>query len=220
MNNKLSTIYIIRHGESEVNAKVKNDNRTPRIAESPLTEKGHAQAKQLAINFKSIHIDEVFSSPLIRAKQTAEYVAMDKKLAVMTRDNLKERVRGNLNGQDEFELRKTVKYLFGDPNALTDKEMWDWKLYVDMESAEETLSRFLTELREISVAYAGKTIMVITHGNVMRGLLVHFGEGTFKEFVENTVGNTGYIRLESDGVDFFLKETNNISKKTLEGNEE
>lgn len=47
----------------------------------------------------------------------------------------------------------------------------------------------------------------------MRGFLIHLGFGTHKEFSGRSIENTGYFVLESDGVDFFVKETVGIHKK-------
>lgn len=214
MNNP-TTFYIIRHGESEGNASFeKSQVMEPKIpGGSSLTEKGRAQATQAAEKLRDVHFDEMFSSPLNRAIETAEILAAEKKLAIQTKENLKERVRGTLNGQSEAELRKTVSHVFGNAEQLTDEEMWQWRMFDDMETAEEAVSRCLTELREIAVAYPGKIIGIVSHGNIMRGLLVHFGLGTFRDFQTGTVKNTGYIKLESDGVDFVVKETYLVEKK-------
>ncbi|MBI3069752.1 MAG: histidine phosphatase family protein, partial [Candidatus Levybacteria bacterium] len=64
------------------------------------------------------------------------------------------------------------------------------------------LMRFITFLREISVAYAGKTLLIVTHGAMIRILLIHLGVGSYDDFI--AIPNTAYIKLASDGVDFFF----------------
>ena len=86
--------------------------------------------------------------------------------------------------------------------------------YLDtMESADEAVSRLLTFLREVAVAYLGKTILVVNHGTNMRSLLTHLRYATFDELPDGSLENTAYIILESDGVDFFVKKKVGVNKK-------
>lgn len=65
-------IYFVRHGESEANTQHVISNR-----ESPygLTEIGKQQAKTLAENLSDIPITAIYSSPILRARQTADIVS-------------------------------------------------------------------------------------------------------------------------------------------------
>lgn len=63
-------IYLTRHGQDEDNAaNILNGHR-----DMPLTAKGIEQAEELAakIQAKNLRFEHVFTSPLIRARQTAE----------------------------------------------------------------------------------------------------------------------------------------------------
>ncbi len=64
-------IILVRHGESEYNAKTTEHHN------SPLTKKGVIQAKHLGKRLKKegINIDEIYTSTLIRSKQTAEIIS-------------------------------------------------------------------------------------------------------------------------------------------------
>ena len=63
-------IFIVRHGETEWN----RTNRFQGISDIPLNKKGKAQAEALAHALKDEAIDVVYSSPLIRAKETARAI--------------------------------------------------------------------------------------------------------------------------------------------------
>lgn len=67
-------IYFIRHGESEANLKHVFAGQKD---DSPLTEKGRAQAKAEGVKIKEmgIKINRIISSPLVRAYDTAKIVA-------------------------------------------------------------------------------------------------------------------------------------------------
>src|ERR1700744_6567137 len=94
------TIYIIRHGESEANAADIYGLNTK------LTSKGKKQAKETAEKFKDIHFDAVFSSPLIRAKETVAIITEERELEIETKEALRERDEGVIEGKKAQEVRK------------------------------------------------------------------------------------------------------------------
>lgn len=66
-------LYLLRHGD----AAEPGDPRYPTDAVRPLTPKGTKRTRQLANALRQMEIsfDVIFSSPLVRARQTAEIVA-------------------------------------------------------------------------------------------------------------------------------------------------
>ena len=67
----MKKLYFIRHGESVGNLKRVFTGRW----DVPLTELGQEQAKQAAAQAEKLNIDCIVSSPLLRARQTAEIIA-------------------------------------------------------------------------------------------------------------------------------------------------
>lgn len=200
----LTTIYLVRHAESRYN---KGESKT---LNSQLTDLGKIQSKILAKKLKKIKIDAVFSSDSIRAKETAETIALEKKLAIITTKVLKERgyhKHVEMYGEEEDEFLKTMRKYLKD---LNDQEKMKFKLNNNMESPEECAIRMLTYLREVAVAYKGKSVVVVSHQNNMTSILSHLGYAKFDELPKGSVDNTGYIILESDGVDFFVKDVDGI----------
>jgi broad specificity phosphatase PhoE len=65
-------VVIVRHGQSTYNAQKKIQGRCD---ESVLTDKGRADAKQLAQALDVVSFDAIYCSPLQRAKQTAEVIS-------------------------------------------------------------------------------------------------------------------------------------------------
>jgi len=65
----------------------------------------------------------------------------------------------------------------------------------------------------VAIGHLGKTILIVCHGGVMQNLLVHLGWAGQNELRGDTIQNTGYFVLETDGVDFFVKDTVGIEKK-------
>lgn len=213
MKNNLTTFYIVRHGESEGNTGQANNHVFGKG--SVLTEKGKDQAKTLGSLLRDISFDAVFSSDLTRAQQTAEIIALEKNLAVTTTESLRERTLAPYFQKNPGTTREDVeKQLLKAFKNLTDKAKMAYKLDEDIESAEEANMRFITFLREIAVAYKGKTILIVCHGNLMRTLLAHLGWATYDELPQESIKNSGYIILESDGADIFIKEVNGATKIT------
>ena len=197
MNDKV-TIYIVRHGESVSNVK----GVVAGHADYELTEEGEQQARILGEKLKHVHFDQVFSSDLIRAKRTAELITLEKKLAIETTQVLRERNYGNFEGK----THKDLFALFDSWNHLSYKQRLKQRPAENAESDEEVLARFITFLREISVTYPKKTILVSTHGGIMHAFLGHVSG---KDRVQS-VRNAAWLKVESDGVNFEVIETEGI----------
>jgi probable phosphoglycerate mutase len=201
-------IYLIRHGETQANLnKIVSGH-----FDSPLTEAGEDQAKIRGQELKAIAFDAVFSSDLIRAKRTAELIALDRKLAVQTHKLIRERFFGHWEGRPEGEFLKDNKELIALRKTLSDSQKPHFKYSFGYESDADIAARMITFLREIAVGFAGKTVLVVAHGSIMRATLMHLGFARQEELPAGSIENTGYVVLESDGVDFFLKETKGINK--------
>ncbi len=199
-------MYIVRHGQSVANEQGRHGMDTP------LTEKGQEQACEAAQKLKDVHFDIAFSSPLQRAYETAKTIAAEHNLAVNIKEALKERNEGAIDGRLSQEVREELKDLYEMRHTLPYDEWKSVKLTEGYESDEELMSRFITELREIAIAYPSKTVLVGSHVGLMKTLLVHLGEGTHATLKGQAFKNTGYIVLKSDGIEFEIAETYGINK--------
>lgn len=187
------TIYIIRHGETDENL----NHIIQGQYNSILNTTGKQQAKNAAEKLKDIHFDHIFSSDLARTKETAEAIAIERNLAIQTTNVLRERRWGRLEGKSTKLIHEIEKL----KATLSKEDKLKYKPHPEIESDEEITSRMMTFLREVAVGYPGKTILVVSHGGLIRALLNNLG----KEAAHGAASNTAYIILESDGVDFFIK---------------
>ena len=203
MNNNNCTIYLVRHGKTDWNNKGIIQGHT----DIPLNEEGEKEAGELAKELGKIRFDGFFASDLLRAKRTAEIIASEHKLAVKTTQALRERHFADLEGKPSKLLNEISKTI----NQLEESKRFSYKSHPLVESDGELMSRFLTILREISVSSPGKNILVVTHGGVIRVFMILLGLLTHGSVVR--IGNLAYLKLESDGVDFFVKETKGIDIK-------
>ncbi|QQG44609.1 MAG: histidine phosphatase family protein [Candidatus Roizmanbacteria bacterium] len=204
--NQLTTFYIVRHGQTEWNVLHKIQGHL----DSPLTKQGKQEAKQTAQKLKDVHFDAVYSSDLLRAKHTAKIIALEKKLEVMTSKALRERTFGEHDGSMGNEYTEKTKHLLEKYKKLATDQKWKFKFAKGYESDEGLVIRFITFLREIAIAYQGKTILIVTHGGNIRTFLTKLGYAEHGKLTPGTFKNAGYIIIESDGVDFFLKEVEGI----------
>ncbi len=200
-----STLYIVRHGTTEWNAKGLIQGHM----DSPLTEEGKEIARNLAKKFKNIKFDKIYSSDLLRAQKTAEIIALEHDLLVETTKLLRERNFGTLEGKPSSEF-KTINEIL---DKLTEEEIYTYKAHNFVDSDKDLMERFFTFIREVSLTNPGKTILLVTHGGIMRAALIKLGVSSREQLKHGAVQNGGYIKLKSDGVDFFVEETEGIVKK-------
>ncbi len=95
----MKTIYLIRHGQSKHNAK---SNSLSGVTDTPITAKGIEQAKSLRRIFAKLSIEEVFSSPLSRARETAKYIFPEHPIVISK--GLVELDYGDYEGFDRSEM--------------------------------------------------------------------------------------------------------------------
>lgn len=204
-NNLYATIYLVRHGETLFNIKGIIQGQS----DSPLTANGIQQAKDRAKEFAPIHFAAIFSSDLNRAKQTAEIIALNRKLVVTTSKLLRERSYGNFEGKEVKIFQEANKKALEQLAHLSEIEKTNYRVAPDVETNEEMCNRLILSLREIAVTYPRENVLVVSHGGIMKAFLKHLGwtkDNKQPEFIKNTA----YIKLLCDGVDFIIQETDGV----------
>lgn len=201
-------LYLVRHGESEGNVLGIIQGH----ADFPLTARGREQAILLARSLNGVNFAAVYSSDLSRATETAATVASQRELAVKTTELLRERNFGKYEKEATVESQRELIGLLKVHENIVTEQRFKQKIAEDIESDEEVVSRFILFLREVAVAYSNKNILVVSHSGMIRGLLIHLGYFTYADFEHTKIPNASYVVLESDGVEFFVKETVGISK--------
>ncbi len=88
-------LYVIRHGITDWNEELKMQGRT----DIPLNEKGREMARAAAMEYKDVHFDICFASPLCRAYETAQIVLDGREIEIIKDDRLKEICFGVYEGQ-------------------------------------------------------------------------------------------------------------------------
>ena len=181
-------ILLARHGETVFNV----DGRWQGQSDSPLTERGRAQARQLARALADEPIAAVYSSDLGRAVDTAKEVARLHRLTVTTDRRLREINTGAWTGKGRAEL--TVEF----PGGL---EAWATSpssmRLPEGETIAEAQRRALAFFADRMPAYADQTVVVISHGAITQTILVHAMGGSLDDlWLEQRVDNCQISRLE------------------------
>ena len=198
----MTTFYIVRHGQTQWNIEQKIQGQT----DNPLTALGEQQATVLANELEDIAFECIYSSDLNRAHRTAQIIADKKKLPVRTTKSLRERNMGTFEGKEihsENEYLLLSKWFTKVTNGKSKK--------IGVESDEEVMSRFLTFVDEKIKEENGKTILLVTHGSLIKAVLVHLGFAQHDQLIHGAIKNTAYLALQSDGNSFFIKDMKGIS---------
>jgi len=87
-------IILIRHGETIWNS----EGRCQGFSDIALNERGKEQAKKIAYSLDQEDLVAIYSSPLQRAKETAEIIALQSRVPIFLEDDLKEINQGILEG--------------------------------------------------------------------------------------------------------------------------
>ncbi|GAA4147863.1 histidine phosphatase family protein [Sphingobacterium kyonggiense] len=154
------TICLLRHGETAYNAE---GNKYCGRTDIPLTERGIAQANRMQELLKDFQFDAVFSSPLQRAKTTAE-IASGRSEDVKVDDRLIEVNFG------EWEGKTSDEFIADDPNSwfnwLSDPSAF--RAGNIGETGQQVLNRLNNFYDELMDKYDGKTVLVVGHNGVNR----------------------------------------------------
>jgi uncharacterized phosphatase len=147
----MTTICLIRHGETDWNVIGKLQGRT----DIPLNARGISQAKECREHFKGSNWDVVITSPLIRARRTAEII--------------NEGIQAPLVILEEFQEKS-----FGEAEGMTADErqaVFPNRSYKNQEETDMFHDRLVTGLSKINELYKGKKVLLVAHGAVIHAIL-------------------------------------------------
>jgi broad specificity phosphatase PhoE len=181
-------ILLARHGETVSNV----SRRWQGQADSPLTQRGLAQARELARALADEPIAAVYSSDLGRAMQTAEEVAAVHGLSVQGDARLRELDTGGWTGKtrDEIELEF--------PGGLRSWAETPARVRLPGgESILEAQTRALAFFPDRMPAHRDQTVVIISHGALGQTILVNAMGGSIEDlWLEHFIDNCQISRLD------------------------
>lgn len=192
-----TVFYLIRHGESLAN----QQNRLCGHADWDLTDLGREQARRTAQLLRSVPVDVILSSDLLRAKHTAQAVAELKGLPVQTDPGFREIFVGPWEGQLEADVKAKEPELL----AAWRQEL---KHVPGGESVEALYDRVRAALDRAAEQYAGKHIVVATHATPIRVLTCVFSGRPLSDAVHiHPASNASVTKILWDGTQYTLEDT-------------
>ncbi len=158
-------LYVVRHCSTVCSEEKIYCGRS----DIPLSPRGEAEARALTEKAESYSFGALFSSPLLRAKETARAVVGERDLPIFFDDRLKERDFGVFEGRSvEAPEGKRYRYSL----ALR---------YPGGESNLQVAARVYAFLDEIKKKYT-ENLFVVSHGSACRIIRSYFKQMTDEEF--------------------------------------
>lgn len=143
-------LYLARHGETEWSASGRHTGNT----DIPLTPRGEEKAAALRPRLAGIHFDAVYSSPMQRARRTAELAGFANPAIT---DLLREVDYGRNEGKTSSEIHTA------NPS---------WEVYQDGGPGGETPAQIYARAQAF-VAMAGESggrVLAFAHGHILRAI--------------------------------------------------
>lgn len=159
---KVTTFYIVRHGETVWN----KEQRLQGWLDSPLSEMGILHAQKLAEHLIDIPFTVAYSSTSERARETARYLTAGRELAMHYEDDLREIFLGNWQGKTVEDIMATNRF--------------DYELYTNYpaqfvathtESFGAVTERAMYTLKNIAKIYPHEHILIVSHAVTIKCII-------------------------------------------------
>lgn len=166
-------IYLIRHGQTELNSRHALQGRS----DLPLNEKGVEEAKGAAEMLASVHFDRVYSSPLVRAVQTAKIIVPG--VPAQIDERLIEMDYGPYEGMDLKDPAPEVLRFFRD------------FVHIPAPDGMEQLDRIVARTGEFleECCRTDENILISTHAIAMKGFLEYLTPDSGGSYWSKHIGN-------------------------------
>ena len=181
-------LYIIRHGKTDWNTLHKLQGRT----DVPLNEEGRQMAEKAQEEYRDVHFDICFCSPLVRAKETAEILLRGRDVPVLTDNRLVEMGFGCFEGlENSFQIPDCpINVLFRAPEQYNSPPG-------GAESLDELFARTGAFLRERAepLLKEGKDVLIVGHGAMNSSIVCQVRQLPRSQFWSAGIENCRLMRL-------------------------
>lgn len=168
-------IYLVRHGETAWN----KEGRVQGSEDIPLNEKGIELAEITSEGMKDIPVEIIFSSPLIRARKTAEIMRRDRDVPIVTDARLQEMSFGRYEGSIIKEAVRDKGHALHD--FIQNPGVYRAR---DGEDFSQVIGRAGDFIKEVLIPgeERWKHVMIASHGALIRCFLRCIEERPLSEF--------------------------------------
>jgi 2,3-bisphosphoglycerate-dependent phosphoglycerate mutase len=163
----MTSIVLVRHGETIWN----RDGRVQGTLDSPLSERGLAQAEAVAQALADEGVQRIYSSDSGRTQATARALAERTRLPIRLDARLRERNLGRLQGLTWAEIEVAYPEAFARINAREPG--------YEPPEGESSLAfrdRVVAAMTDIAIESHGERAVVVTHGGVVGIMYRHVRE--------------------------------------------
>lgn len=187
----MALLHLLRHGHHELLGGVLA-GRMPGVG---LSERGRAEIAAVAERLAAENIAALYASPLQRTRETAEMLAERLGLPIALRDDIIELDFGEWTGA-------TFDAIRADPRWRPWNEHRSLARIPGGESMREVQHRAANAVIEIAERHRDKSVVVVSHGDVIRAVLV-FALGVPLDFysrIEVAQASLSTIRIDQGGI--------------------
>ena len=159
----MGSIIFLRHGQAKNNTERILAGRTPGV---PLTEKGVEQAKKAATFLENMNISAIYSSPIERAKNTAEIVGEQTSIDVRIDERLIELDMGKFTGMPYDEIFKKHGNVF--------LKFYDGELEIahnGVETFVQVKNRVLSMIDHVLKEHENENVLLVTHMDPIKAMI-------------------------------------------------
>ena len=184
-------LILVRHAITTCN---EGGNLSGQI-DSTLSEKGKLQVEQLTCYLKDENIDEIYTTPFSRTKDTMEKLAQIKSIEINETDKFNEIDFGEFDGLN-FDI---IKRDYPEEFEKMIKEGSEYT-YPKGESLIDTFDRVSKELENILKDKDNKTILICSHGGTIRNILSYLISKDYKYHWNFKIDNASVsvVEVEND----------------------
>lgn len=181
----MTQLWLVRHGQTDWNV----EGRYQGQADKPLNANGLAQAEQLAAQLDGRRFEALYSSDLLRARQTAEALSRKTGLAVQIDPRLREINQGEWEGELAVVIRERYEIQLAGRRAdpINGRPPGG-------ESASEVAARVRAAADDIARRHPHGAVLVVSHGLALATLIAR-ADGIPLEKVYSVIPDNAAIRI-------------------------
>jgi len=181
----MALVILVRHGQTDENVSGRISGQGP----APLNTRGQEQAKVAADVLASLGVTQMFSSPVVRARQTADILTQRLHVPIVEMSALREVEYGEWEGKHFNDMRghPIAQQVFQDPSAVA---------FAQGERLTDVQQRSVQAIETVRQAYPQGIVVMVSHGDVIRTALAHYLNMPFNEYRRINLDNGAISVLE------------------------
>ena len=182
----ITTVLAIRHGQTESNI----SGYYMGWSQEDLNQKGYEQVQLLSERLRNTPIDAIYTSPLKRARTTAETVAKPHNIEPVPLNDLIEINLGDWQGLHASDIMKKWPDIW--QQSRVDPSILSWP---NGESFVQTAQRSVRAFNSIVEANQGKLVAVVTHDIIVRIIATQVLGVTYGIYRKMEIGNASFTKI-------------------------